>query len=84
MALRIRDRLLGSVTSRFHFEHPRRCPEGHRQISWVSNEHNVYCWLCEKAYPISDCLAPHGEGHPPAADRRAVHHLSPHGERSYS
>jgi len=68
MALRIRDRLFGSVTSRFQFEHPRQCPEGHRQISWVSNENNVHCWLCDKAYPISDCFTPQGESPQPAAN----------------
>ena len=68
MASRIRERLFGSVTSRFHFEHPRQCPEGHRQISWVSSENNVHCWLCDKAYPISDCSAPHGESPQPASN----------------
>ena len=68
VTLRIRERLLGSVTSRFHFKHPRQCPEGHRQISWVCNENNVHCWLCDKAYPISDCLASHGKSPQPATN----------------
>ena len=68
MTLRIRERLLGSVTSRFHFEHPTQCPEGHRQISWVSSENNVHCWLCDKAYPISDCFVSHDEIPPPATN----------------
>jgi len=67
MALGIRDRLFGSVTSMFRFEHPRQCPEGHRQISWVSNENDVHCWLCNKTYPISDCFAAPGEPHQPTA-----------------
>jgi hypothetical protein len=68
MALRIRDRLFGGVTSRLQFKHPRQCPEGHRQISWVSHENNVHCWLCGKAYPLSDCFAPRGENPQPATN----------------
>lgn len=61
MALRIRDRLFGNVTSMFRFEHPRQCPQGHKQISWVLNENNVHCWLCDKAYPMSECFGANGE-----------------------
>jgi|GEM_PF-3832711 len=61
MGLRMRDRLFGNVTSIFRFEHPKQCPEGHRQISWVSNESDVHCWLCDKTYPISECFTAHGE-----------------------
>jgi hypothetical protein len=61
MALGIRGRLFGGVTSVFRFEHPKQCPEGHRQISWVSHENHVYCWLCNKTYPISECFEPSGE-----------------------
>ena len=41
------------------FEHPKQCPNGHRQISWHSKEHDIQCWLCNKAYSISECLGPH-------------------------
>lgn len=61
MGLRMRDRLFGNVTSIFRFEHPTQCPEGHRQISWVSNESDVHCWLCDKTYPISECFTAHDE-----------------------
>jgi len=81
MALRIRERLLSGVTSRFHFEHPRQCPEGHRQISWVSNENYVHCWLCDKAYPISDCFASRGESPQPVTKPKTS--PTPHGEQSY-
>ena len=37
------------------FNHPRSCPEGHRQISWHLKESEVYCWLCNKAYSMSEC-----------------------------
>ncbi len=37
------------------FNHPRSCPEGHRQISWHLKESEVYCWLCDKGYAMSEC-----------------------------
>ena len=37
------------------FNHPRSCPEGHRQISWHLKESEVYCWLCDRGYHISEC-----------------------------
>lgn len=37
------------------FNHPRSCPEGHRQISWHLKESEVYCWLCDKGYHMSEC-----------------------------
>jgi len=47
------------MKKREKFEHPRQCPNGHRQISWHSKENDIQCWLCNKAYPISECLGPH-------------------------
>ena len=38
------------------FEHPKQCPNGHSQISWNSKEKDIHCWLCNKAYPISECF----------------------------
>ncbi|MGD8372302.1 MAG: hypothetical protein PVG64_09390 [Syntrophobacterales bacterium] len=37
------------------FNHPRSCPEGHRQISWHLKEDQVHCWLCDKSYTMSEC-----------------------------
>ena len=42
------------------FNHPRSCPEGHRQISWHLKESEVYCWLCDKGYPMSKCTNTEG------------------------
>ena len=38
------------------FEHPKRCPNGHNQISWNLKGKDVHCWLCNEAYPISECF----------------------------
>ena len=38
------------------FQHPLKCPQGHRQISWFAAEKVAHCWLCEKDYPLSDCF----------------------------
>ena len=37
------------------FNHPRSCPEGHRQISWHLKETEVYCWHCDRGYSMSEC-----------------------------
>jgi hypothetical protein len=37
------------------FNHPRSCPAGHRQISWHLRESEVFCWLCNKGYDMSEC-----------------------------
>ena len=35
---------------------PKRCPRGHMYISWSVAKNEVYCWDCNKKYPISECL----------------------------
>ena len=44
------------MRNRSLFQHPLKCPRGHRQISWFATEKVVHCWLCEKDYPLSDCF----------------------------
>lgn len=38
------------------FNHPRSCPKGHRQISWHLEESEVFCWLCNRGYSMSECF----------------------------
>jgi len=38
------------------FQHPSKCPQGHRQISWFAAETVAHCWLCDKDYPLSECI----------------------------
>ena len=45
------------------FDHPKKCPNGHYQISWYFKEDDVICWLCNQAYPISECS--HSQGDKP-------------------
>jgi hypothetical protein len=49
------------------FEHPQKCPNGHNQISWYSEETDVHCWLCNKAYPISECSHSQGDNPQPSS-----------------
>ena len=44
------------MRSRNLFQHPVKCPQGHRQISWIATENVAHCWLCDKDYPLSDCF----------------------------
>jgi hypothetical protein len=44
------------MISRSLFQHPLKCPQRHRQISWYAAENVAHCWLCDKDYPLSDCF----------------------------
>jgi hypothetical protein len=35
---------------------PKKCPRGHLHISWSLGDKEVFCWDCNKKYPISECL----------------------------
>jgi hypothetical protein len=34
---------------------PKQCPCGHKHISWTVDDNDVYCWDCNKQYPLSEC-----------------------------
>ena len=40
------------------FDNPKRCPCGHKHLSWSEGEEEVYCWDCDRKYPISQCFGP--------------------------
>jgi len=35
---------------------PRKCPDGHKHISWSMGDNHIFCWDCNKEYEISECL----------------------------
>jgi hypothetical protein len=35
---------------------PRKCPDGHKHISWSMGDEHIFCWDCNKEYKISECL----------------------------
>jgi hypothetical protein len=35
---------------------PRKCPDGHKHISWSMGDNHIFCWDCNKEYAISECL----------------------------
>jgi len=37
---------------------PKRCPEGHRHISWSMADDYVFCWDCNRKYPLLACFRP--------------------------
>jgi hypothetical protein len=53
------------MRSRSLFQHPLKCPQGHRQISWFAAEEVAHCWLCDKDYPLSDCFGTPTTSSPP-------------------
>ncbi|HVO85430.1 MAG TPA: hypothetical protein VMU60_13490 [Syntrophobacteria bacterium] len=39
-------------------ESPKHCPCGHKHISWSPDEQYVYCWDCNRKYPLTECFGP--------------------------
>lgn len=35
---------------------PKQCPCGHKHISWTVDEDDVFCWDCNKKYPLVECF----------------------------
>jgi len=58
------------------FKHPRSCPEGHRQISWHLRDREVYCWLCNRGYAMSECARTGAVGSLATETESAVAELS--------
>ena len=71
MGFRIWDKVFPKAKNNYRFEYPTRCPDGHTQISWSSDENDVYCWLCNRAYVVSECFSEHRESHESGLNRQA-------------
>ena len=37
-------------------DYPKQCPCAHKHLSWSPGDEEVYCWDCNKKYPISECF----------------------------
>ncbi|MGD8917156.1 MAG: PilZ domain-containing protein [Syntrophobacterales bacterium] len=37
---------------------PRNCPEGHKHISWSIGDEHIFCWDCNRRYPLTACFKP--------------------------
>jgi len=37
---------------------PRNCPEGHKHISWSMGDEHIFCWDCNRRYPLFACFRP--------------------------
>jgi Tfp pilus assembly protein PilZ len=35
---------------------PKKCPDGHRHISWSTGEDHIFCWDCNRSYPLNACF----------------------------
>jgi len=42
----------------FPSESPKHCPCGHKHISWSTDDDYVFCWDCNRRYPLADCFRP--------------------------
>ena len=37
---------------------PKKCPEGHSQISWSKGDDHIFCWDCNRRYALLACFQP--------------------------
>ena len=37
---------------------PKKCPDGHRHISWSIGDERIFCWDCNRWYPLLACFRP--------------------------
>jgi len=37
---------------------PKNCPEGHKHISWSMGDDHIFCWDCNRRYPLAACFQP--------------------------
>ena len=38
---------------------PRKCPCGHKHISWSMGDDHIFCWDCNRRYPLVACFQSH-------------------------
>ena len=39
-------------------EPPKKCPRGHKHLSWSADEDYLVCWDCNKEYSLAECRDP--------------------------
>jgi hypothetical protein len=37
---------------------PKKCPDGHKHISWSMGDDHIFCWDCNRKYSVSECFQP--------------------------
>jgi hypothetical protein len=37
---------------------PKKCPDGHRHISWSKGDDHIFCWDCNRRYALLACFQP--------------------------
>ena len=35
---------------------PKKCPDGHKHISWSMGDDHIFCWDCNRRYPLLACF----------------------------
>jgi hypothetical protein len=43
---------------RYPPESPKKCPRGHKHISWFMGEDHIFCWDCNKKHLLLECFGP--------------------------
>lgn len=37
---------------------PKKCPQGHKHLSWSADEDYLFCWDCNRQYSLAECRDP--------------------------
>ena len=40
----------------------KKCPQGHKHLSWSADEDYLFCWDCNKKYSLAECRDPKNAG----------------------
>ena len=43
-------------------EPPKKCPRGHKHLSWSADEDYLFCWDCNRQYSLAECRDPKNAG----------------------
>ena len=43
-------------------EPPKKCPQGHKHLSWSADEDYLFCWDCNRQYSLAECRDPKNAG----------------------
>jgi hypothetical protein len=63
------------------FKDPKQCPCGHKHLSWGPGKKQVYCWDCNRNYPLSECFGSRTVSPPSEAFEKQLNLFKPDDEK---
>jgi hypothetical protein len=53
-------------------DYPKQCPCAHKHLSWSLGDEEVYCWDCDRKYPLFECFGPRTKQEEEADERAGL------------